>query len=122
VNVNVTRTRAAIGTQLSDFFKAADLPWGFTTRLGLPAYDVEGDALTLGQAADRYLPGGFDGSYGGSGHRHPLYRVGQVVRVNLEYVRRLPVGVLAIRGARYAEDGYVALVQDATGGLHVVPA
>ena len=121
MNVQVTRTRQAIGTQLAAFWAAAGYTWDLTTRHGLQAYAVEGDALTAGQAADRYLPGGFDGSYGGNGHRPPLYTVSETVMCEIGE-GLLKVDVLTIRGARNTEDGYLALVRDTTGALHVVPS
>jgi N12 class adenine-specific DNA methylase len=75
--VTVTRTRRSIGGQLEDHWNANGIEWT-TESVVTPAYPdgrllyvVEGEKLTPGEAADKYLPGGFDGSYGGNGTAAP---------------------------------------------------
>jgi hypothetical protein len=63
-HVTVTRTRRAIGTQLAEYFEANGIDAPLVTHLGAQAYLIDGEHFTAGQAADRYLPGGFAGSFG----------------------------------------------------------
>lgn len=62
--VTVTRTRQSIGAQLREHFETNGIAFELVTHLGANAYRVDGEILTPGQAADRYLTGGFAGSYG----------------------------------------------------------
>lgn len=67
-HVTVTRTRRAITTQLQDYCEANGLAYECITKdqgQGPQlALTIDGEDLTPGEAADKYLPGGFAGSYG----------------------------------------------------------
>ena len=63
-HVTFTRTRRAIGTQLREYFEAHGIDASLVYRNGANAYLIDGEYLTAGQAADRYLPGGFAGNFG----------------------------------------------------------
>jgi hypothetical protein len=62
--VTVTRTRRSIATQLREFFAAHGIAWEIGQHQGRTAYIVAGEPLTPGEAADKYLPGGFAAAFG----------------------------------------------------------
>jgi hypothetical protein len=66
--VSIQRTRVSVATQLHEAWKAAGIEWDMErSRDGRNLYRVEGALLTTGQAADKYLPGGFDAAFGKRG-------------------------------------------------------
>lgn len=59
--------RKSIATQLKEHWAANGIPWQFGRDPRDPGrilYDVQGQTLTPGEAADKYLPGGFSGVFG----------------------------------------------------------
>jgi len=60
----VTRTRQSIGSQLQERFAELGLAYEVTSDGGPIRYHVAGEILTPGEAADKYLPGGFAANYG----------------------------------------------------------
>lgn len=63
-HVTVVRTRQSIGSRLREYFEAHGIDALLVTHRGAQAYLIDGEHLTAGQAADRYLPGGFAGNFG----------------------------------------------------------
>jgi hypothetical protein len=63
-HVTVTRTRQSIGSRLAEYFETHGIDAPLVYRNGANAYLIDGEHLTAGQAADRYLPGGFAGNFG----------------------------------------------------------
>lgn len=61
--LTVTKTREAVGTKLRRVLDASGLPWSIDFVGGRMAYVVNGEALTAGEACDRYYPGGFAAAY-----------------------------------------------------------
>ena len=65
MKVTVTRIRRSIATQLAEHCQANNLAIEVTQHRGAIAYIIDGgEPLTPGQAADKYLPGGFTAAFG----------------------------------------------------------
>lgn len=63
--MKTTRTRRSIATQLAEYCQASNLTIEVTQHRGATAYIIDGsEPLTPGQAADKYLPGGFAAAFG----------------------------------------------------------
>lgn len=63
--MRVTTTRRSIATQLREHCEAAGLDIEATSHKGLLAYVIDGgEPLSPREAADKYLPGGFDAAFG----------------------------------------------------------
>lgn len=99
--------RTSIGRQLQDFCEVAELDFGVRYLVSGIVYRIGDRYYTPGQAADRYLPGGYAGAFGQPGML-PAYRVGQRLRLT---VGGLPVyaEVVDILGAASYPAGYLAL-------------
>lgn len=63
--VTVETTRKSVGTQLRERFAALCLSFEIVQKQGVQGYWIEGQFLTPGQAADKYLAGGFTEAFGG---------------------------------------------------------
>lgn len=64
--MQVSTTRRSIATQLRDHCAARGLSIEVTQHQGALAFVIDGgEPLNPGQAADKYLPGGFTAAYGG---------------------------------------------------------
>lgn len=77
-----TTTRKAITTQLRDYCAANGLTYDVTTASGPLRVIIDGEVLSPGDAADKYLTGGFDAAYGTTGEP-PASR-----RIDLETAQR----------------------------------
>jgi hypothetical protein len=65
ITASASTTRRSIATQLREHCAANNLSIEVTQHRGALAYVIDGsEPLTPGEAADRYLSGGFNGAYG----------------------------------------------------------
>jgi len=62
--VTFTRTRRDINGRIKEKLDELRLTWAMEHDGGPLMYRVEGVLLTPGEAADKYLPGGFARNYG----------------------------------------------------------
>lgn len=69
--VSMIRVRQDINGQITDYLKANNIPWEMVTIAdGRQMYQINGEILNTGEAADKYLPGGFKGNFGGPGRTY----------------------------------------------------
>ena len=64
-DVTFTRTRRDINGRIQEKLAELGISWAWEqVSDGRRLYRVEGELLNTGEAADKYLPGGFAGNFG----------------------------------------------------------